>query len=519
MVSVIKLLYNPFIPRLNITINDQHLSEFSQLIQYTDEDIFKWVPCICETIYSEVKNDYLILFTGTESDAAIFRVAAKKNEHCISFKHIPFPIDTPVNQRMIALQKYISTNNISQFAINKIGYHLFVEEGIGVDECLIKSKMSIRNRFCVVSEANKTDSEVYDFVIATSKKRGLSIANGENHTFIIIIGERNELIDVEENCLYYSATEDTVLKTIYICLLSFPLTIALRNTYSSIKKELCTTELKMIVAVDPVVTVALSNQVELGRTATLIVNYYPNNLNKPKLLYKIQNPSIASCNGIYVSGKSVGQTKLEIYKTGETIPIETIDISVIQRNRIKDLFLSAEELMLGLGDLTRVSVDYSPEDADNTDTIKWESTDSSIVVVSKGRLQAVGVGNCRIICTAENVSAQCVCTVKEYLKDIIVQPYFEENRIEMTPMEEIDLCLQKKPSDVVDGDLFVSSSDSDIVNCIGNKLVAKNTGNAQIIIYNRSQSVVKTFSVAVVPSVRTSGFLQKLKQFIGIGEI
>lgn len=521
MASIVELRYNPFIPRLNILIDGQHPSDFSQLIQYVDEDIIKWVFCICESVYSEIRDDYVIVFTGTESDATLLRVAAKKDPHCKSFKHIHFAIDTPVNQRMIALQKYIATNNISQYEINRIGFRLLVENSVDIDESLIKSKMSITNRFCIVSEANQKCSVVYDFVIATSVRSGLSIASDgkkPNYSFIIVVGKQDELLDIEDNYVCYSAKQESIIQTIFTCLLSFPLTIALRNTYNSISKEKAPVELQLSVAVDPVVKTKLAGDLELGGTSKLITSFFPDDLQSPKLLYKVQNNTIATCNGIYVSGKAVGRTKLEVYKVGETIPVDVVDIAVIKRNRIKDLFLSQERLLLGKGDHTTLSIDYSPKDADNADKIKWESTDENVAQVQNGRVKTIGVGCCRIICTAENVSAQCVCTVKEYLQEIIIQPTFEDNRIEMCPMEEIELSLTNIPSDSIDGELYIRSSNNDIVNHIGSKLVGKSPGNAQVQIYNSSKTVIKTLSVSVVSSKRRSNFIQKIKEFIGLEE-
>ena len=521
MASIVEMRYNPFIPRLNILIDGQHPSEFSQLIQYADEDIIKWVFCICETIYSEIRDDYVIVFTGTDSDANLLRIASKKNSHCKSFKHIHFTIDTAVNHRMIALQRYIATNNISQYEINRIGFRMLVENGIDIDESLIKSTISIANRFCVVTEANQRCSIVYDFIVAASLQSGRAMASEgtkENYSFIIVIDSQDELLDIGDNYVCYSAQKDTVLQTIFTCLLSSPLTIALRNTYNSISREKDSIELQLTVAVDPVVKTKLAGEVELGGTAKLITSFYPNDIQPPKLLYKIQNNTIATCNGIYVSGKAVGRTKLEVYKVGETIPVDVIDIMVIKRNRIKDLFLSQECLLLGKGDITAVSIEYSPKDADNAETIKWESTNKDIAQVQNGRIKAIGIGSCRIICTAENVSAQCICTVKEYLQDIIIQPIFENNRVEMCPMEEIELSLTNVPRDSIDGELYIRSSNNDIVNPVGSKLIGKNPGNAQVQIYNSSKTVVKTMFVAVVSSKRKCGLIQKIKQFFGLEE-
>lgn len=85
-------------------------------------------------------------------------------------------------------------------------------------------------------------------------------------------------------------------------------------------------------------------------------------------------------------------------------------------------------------------------------------------------------------------------------------------------MEEIELSLTNIPSDSIDGELYIRSSNNDIVNCVGSKLVGKSPGNAQVQIYNSSKTIIKTLSVSVVSSKRMSNFIQKIKELIGLEE-
>ena len=41
MPNVVQVKYNPYIPRLSILIDGKQPSEFSQLVQYSDEDIWQ----------------------------------------------------------------------------------------------------------------------------------------------------------------------------------------------------------------------------------------------------------------------------------------------------------------------------------------------------------------------------------------------------------------------------------------------------------------------------------------------
>ena len=112
-----------------------------------------------------------------------------------------------------------------------------------------------------------------------------------------------------------------------------------------------------------------------------------------------------------------------------------------------------------------------------------------------------------MICTAENVSAQCQCEVKPYLQKINV--ILPENRKELflEPMQEYNLVIEKEPVDSIDSQITVSSSDYNVANVIGNKIIAKNIGTATITVLNSTKRKSLNFSVMVVK--KKGGFLKK----------
>ena len=175
------------------------------------------------------------------------------------------------------------------------------------------------------------------------------------------------------------------------------------------------------------------------------------------------------------------------------------------------MILDEDSIVLGKGRSHNFKFDYAPTDADNVDCVTWKSSDESIITVdSKGRAKCVGIGECRIICLAENISAQCRCIVKPYLEDIIIEsPTVDDGHLVMSSMEEQKLVLTTFPNDCIDGELIVSSSDYDVVNCVNGKLIAKNKGEADVTITNRSRTKNKVIHVKVK---KTFGSLLKRKK-------
>jgi hypothetical protein len=199
-----------------------------------------------------------------------------------------------------------------------------------------------------------------------------------------------------------------------------------------------------------------------------------------------------------VFGLKEGSSSLEVYRSGESIPLFIQEIRVFRRNRITRLILSDNELLLGVKNRKKLSCDYVPKDADNVSEIAWRSSDESVIKVdNRGHLIAVGIGICRVICTAENVSAQCICTVKPYLSEINIGINLEDDVLVLEPMDEYKLEITTFPADCIDGSITIESSDYNIVNVVKQTLYAKNRGNAVITVHNTPASIVRTFEVVV----------------------
>ena len=76
------------------------------------------------------------------------------------------------------------------------------------------------------------------------------------------------------------------------------------------------------------------------------------------------------------------------------------------------------------------------------------------------------------------------------------------------PMQELNLKIKTIPNDSIDGKIVVKSSDCGIVNVVGQKLLAKNKGEATITVSNATNRITKVFKVIVGKPKK--GFFQKL---------
>lgn len=518
MPNVIQVQYNPYIPRLSILINGKQPSEFSQLVQYSDEDIWQWGPSFLDTLYSELRDDFYISFIGSEQDASVVQCLCAKHEHCRGVQAKAFLISDPLQVRMKHLNQYIKSEKITAYSRSIIDAVFLLPTNMQryMEDI---SELDINNLFCSVRvrmigvqrDYEEQENSVF-FLFIDDTNDGLDFLNKcslHRPAFVIKVGSENGLKDVMASHWFYATTEDKMFDTIFACFLQMPLLLAFRRSLQSISGSKTSRRLRRIACIEPMIDIAVANEIEAGKSAKISVSSEPPGEQPPDLVYKVRNPKIASCDGLCVYGLQEGTSVFEVYRSGEKSPLFEQEISVYKRNRIVRIILSDDTLVLGLNDRKALSCDYAPKDADNISEITWRSSDPAVVKVDgRGRLIAAGLGQCRIICTAENISAQCLCTVKPYLSSISVDIPLEENVLRLEPMDKYQLLIETSPKDCIDGKIVVETSDFNVINVVNDTLYAKNCGSAIVSIRNINGRISQTFSVVVAK--KKVGFFKKL---------
>lgn len=521
MPNVIQVQYNPYIPRLSVLVNGKQPSEFSQLIQYTDEDIWQWGPSFLDTLYSELRDDFYISFIGSEQDANVIRFLCAKHEHCRGVQATEFSVTDSLQVRMKKLNQHIKSEQIMTYCRSVVDavFMLSANTQSYMEDI---SDLDINNLFCSVRVSTIGIQKNYEekensflFFLVDGAKDNLNFLNFfekwalSHPAFVIVLGSENELKDVTASHWIYATTEDRLFDTIFACFLQMPLLLAFRQCIQSLSKSKPSRQLKKIACVEPMIDVDVEGTIEAGKSVKISISLDPPGKQIPDLIYKVRNQKIASCDGMCVYGLQEGTSVLEVYRSGEKSPFFEKEISVYKRNRIVRLILSDDNLVLGLNDRKVISCDYAPKDADNVNDIRWRSSDPSVVKVDgRGRMIASGLGQCRIICTAENAAAQCLCTVKPYLSNISVDVPLEENILRLEPMDEYQLSIDTSPKDCIDDKIVVETSDYNVVNVVNYTLYAKNCGNAVITVRNINGRISQTFSVVVAK--QKVGFLKKI---------
>ena len=518
MSSIAELKYNPFIPQLNILIDGRQPNEFSRLVQYTDEDIWRWCPEILNDISSEVRDDFSVIFTGTDEDAQFMQRACTNHPRCKGFRHRPLMLQDSLQKRMGYLNQFLKKNRIAVFQKTEIDAIFQVTSG---RQHLLEDLESIEvtNLFCRVNIITTAKPQCrpghrsleHRFVLAESVAEGMRYLNAANDDigFLICFGNRDYFVGFQGNILIYETTEENLIDTLFRCFLAVPLLRVFRICAGSIPQAFREDPTyKKLTAVDPMVVVQIPEEIEVGKSTRIQVSLDPPIGEVPELTFRVNDSALARCDGVSIFGLQPGKTALEVYRYGEKKPFSTCAFGVYVRKRVTKIILSDDALLLGEGDTFRLNWQYVPEDADNTDQVVWKSTDQQVASVDgKGMLQAVSAGTCRVICSVGNVSATCECCVRPYLQKI--RTNLDTDSILLEPAQEYPIEVMLEPENCVDGTLEYSSSNHDIVNVVGGKLLAKNEGTATVTIRNQNRRCIVRINVTVERK-KKNGFFRSL---------
>lgn len=176
--------------------------------------------------------------------------------------------------------------------------------------------------------------------------------------------------------------------------------------------------------------------------------------------------------------------------------------------------VTADNTSLKIGETANISASISPSNSCNT-SISWQSSDTSIVSVSDGKITAKGYGTATITATTFNgIVGQAVITVKEIVAESVL---INEPPAQMFVGDSVNLTASITPENVDNPRIEWSSSDNAVAEVSASeKLIAKTAGTVRITA-TASNGVAASFDLHVEEKVVESVSLDidELSLFLG----
>lgn len=486
----VNLVYNIYESTTSILIDGKEISYYSALRKYTSQPFEEWYDKICEGIYAEIDDYFFLTFTADVVRIAILRSLAEKCQWCKGFQANEYDNELSIQQRMQKLNLLIKDRTQDYV---KHSYVLTFDADSRVERERL-SALDIKNRFCqVIMKEDKISPAIY---IA----KAIDHIMGRQAKYSFILSD-TEHVDVLKNSIVFFVSKENLLNRIFQCVLS---ETGLRALIENVEKcfhigIIDENERWQLLTIEKDIEVIYDTEIELYKSKA--IEFWHNNekVSGIHFSFTYDLPGIISCNGLQVEGLREGTAILYIHHAGMNKPFKKITFQVKKYNHVSKLMILENSIVMGIGDKKSLSLMIFPEDADNLTEESWKSENEKVVSCNNRReLLARQVGLTRVWCTIGKISASLSVEVKEYLQEIRLT----DTQIEMHPGEEKRIEYTLRPSDAIDKNLKITTSNIMVCNVVGNCLQAKEVGVTNIVLESRLTSLRETIEVKVVKKRR-----------------
>lgn len=221
------------------------------------------------------------------------------------------------------------------------------------------------------------------------------------------------------------------------------------------KQAVCTVTVTPI-AVESVTLDQTSASVRVGDRLILVATVLPENASDKTVTWSSSSAYVATVSdeGV-VRGVSVGSCTITA-TAGEKRAVCSLTVRPVP---VESVTLDKESLEIIIGDTEMLTATVLPENATYL-SVSWESSDVSVATVSSsGEVTAVGVGDCTITATSEEIKATCSVTV---LPIHVSSVTLDRSDCELYEGSSLTLRAAVSPSNATYPTVFWSSSDTGV---------------------------------------------------------
>ncbi|MBR0514380.1 MAG: Ig-like domain-containing protein [Clostridia bacterium] len=184
-----------------------------------------------------------------------------------------------------------------------------------------------------------------------------------------------------------------------------------------------------VLVVQPVSRISLSvpddkKIVPVGEQITVTPAILPEDVSISGLVWSSADEKLATVdqNGV-VTGLARGNARINVSAKDGSGVRASISIRVVQK--AEQVTLDKEELTIDSGRNTALKATVLPKSTDDKSVI-WSSSDESVATVNKnGRITAVALGDCEIICTSAT-NSEAVAKAVVHVQQPVTKIYFNE---------------------------------------------------------------------------------------------
>lgn len=508
--------YNPYLPELKISVNGKMISRYSALMSFRHQRLEQWCDSLFAELYREVNSDYEVLCVSNEFSCAWLGELAQRNSHCLGFESQPLPLGASVYERLEKLellgyeeQKHVVIpvlNASNDEAMTSAVYEILEEQGVFADaspegvslyDCPL---ITVELRTCRYSEDIPRGSPFA--LVLCSKEDDYINLNGDLPVYALVMGTEVSYLGRQNAMAMFSIDPDEIGNVILniiaeeaLCPLLSQMSYRFPADAMALLTESEREDLQLVCAAAPVCNVSLPEVCDLGRNVKLEIQVIPGDAETPVRVESDEQSVLTVVDDILMPA-AVGTAEIAVFVGSDPYPVASEMIRVRQRKLIADISLFPSALCMPEAGSGSVKVTVAPADAENTDEIRWESSDSSVASVDSqtGEITAHACGRCQITALTQEASESVWLEVQPEIEDIVLPGSY----VELGVGEQKPWRYQVLPENAYGADtLRVISSDKNIADYRGGYVIGKGIGECRIFIKTQNGSHSRELRVTV----------------------
>lgn len=457
---------NSYTQKVRIFLNDQEISQYSELKNYGYKQILEKPEVVLDAIGKELNDDFDLLVTATPYATNKITMAAIKNDYCVSCKSVAAKVNLTTKERAERLAAIIKSINLTvlltnspivpektsygpielsftanedadvDFQINFLTGSVIPPSGKGYVNVAVSDTICINSDFILsICETYLLDPYIGTIVESIPEKSNeITICSRLDPIISVFCPERME-VDAEQEIVLQSYPEGFALPQVTV-LSSNKDVIDTYETKLLAKKpgvaeirivpegentpiHICNIKVDKVVRVRKIEFEGIETVQYEGKTTKFkTIVFPPDAADAEAIFYESSDPNRA----VVINNQLILKTPGECTITAKTSHAsQSVPITILPK--LRKLSLSQTDVSLNVGAWTPIHVTPSPENSYNKDYI-WSTSDQSVAVIVKENgqefIKAVGIGTCTVICKAkegDDLSVSCNVTVKSALYD------------------------------------------------------------------------------------------------------
>ena len=511
------VFYNPYLPELKISVNGKKISPYSALMSFQHQRLEKWCDCLFSELYREVNSDYEVLCISNDFSCAWLNELANRNPHCLSFTSQPMPLDSNVYERLGKLELLgceEETNSITIPVLNASEdegmtdavYEILEEQGVFEDitpegaawyDCPL-----VNIELVTCSSGNDLPYDIPCAVVLCSNEDDYINVNADVPVYALVMGTETRFVRRQGGKLIFTVDPDdignvilSILEEEALCPLLSQLSYQFPTTAMELLTESEKEELALVCYAAPICNVSIPKMFDLGRSVALNTQVIPQKADA-QIRIVSDDPSVITVTDGKLVPLSAGAAEVAVFVGSDPYPVASEIIKVRHRNLITGITLFPSSLYLPEEGSSRLEVTVAPANAENTDEIYWESSDSAIASVDSktGIITANSCGRCKITAYTQETSSYVWLEVQPAIEDIVLPGSY----VELGAGEQKEWKYKVFPENAFGADtLRVISSDKNIADYRGGYVIGKGVGECKIYIKNPNSDISRELRVAV----------------------